>query len=65
LRPKLKHAAIIGSYGWGGKLAEQMANLLPNLKVEMLDPVLAKGMPKEAEFKALDALADAIAKRHG
>jgi hypothetical protein len=26
--------------------------------------VLAKGLPKEAEFKALDTLADAIAGKH-
>ena len=65
LRPKLKHAAVIGSYGWGGKLVEQIGGLLSNLKVEMLDPVLAKGFPKEPEFRALEALAEAIATRHG
>jgi len=26
--------------------------------------VIAKGLPKEADFKALDALADAIAGKH-
>jgi len=64
LRPKLKHAAIIGSYGWTGKAAEQTQSLCANLKVEWLDPVFTKGLPKQETFEALDALADKIATRH-
>jgi flavorubredoxin len=64
LRPKLRFASIIGSYGWGGKVVEQLAAMLPNLKVEILEPVLCKGFPKEADFKALDNLADTIAQKH-
>jgi len=64
LRPKLRFAGFIGSYGWGGKSAETVKALLPNLKAEFLDPVIAKGYPKEADFRALDALADGIAQRH-
>jgi flavorubredoxin len=64
LRPNLKFASIIGSYGWGGKTVEQLVGMLPNLKVELLEPVLCKGHPKEADFKALDTLAEAIAQKH-
>ncbi len=64
IRPNLKFASIIGSYGWGGRTVEQLAGMIPNLKVELLDPVLSKGFPKEAEFKALDNLADTIAQKH-
>jgi len=64
LRPNLKFASIIGSYGWGGKTLEQLTALLPNLKVELLEPVLIKGYPREADFKALDNLAEAIAQKH-
>jgi flavorubredoxin len=64
LRPKLKFASIIGSYGWGSKAVEQIAAMIPNLKVEIIPPVYCKGFPKEADFKALDGLADAIAKKH-
>jgi flavorubredoxin len=64
LRPKLRFASIIGSYGWGGKAVEQLAGMLPNLKVEILSPVLTKGLPGEADFKALDNLADTIARKH-
>jgi flavorubredoxin len=64
LRPNLKYASIIGSYGWGGKTVETLAALIPNLKVEILEPVLCKGYPEEADFKALDNLAAAIADKH-
>jgi flavorubredoxin len=64
LRPNLKFISIIGSYGWGGKTVEQLAAMIPNLKVEILEPVLCKGFPKEADFKALDNLASTIAEKH-
>jgi len=64
LRPNLKFISIIGSYGWGGKAVEQLAAMIPNLKVEILGPVLSKGFPKEADFKALDSLATTIAEKH-
>lgn len=64
LRPNLKFATIIGSYGWGGKTVEQLTALLPNLKVEILEPVLIKGYPRETDFKALDNLAEVIARKH-
>jgi flavorubredoxin len=64
LRPKTRFASIIGSYGWGGKMVEQITGLLPNLKVEILEPVIAKGYPKDDDFMALDKLADRILERH-
>ena len=64
LRPNLKFASIIGSYGWGGRTVEQLAAIMPNLKVEILQPVLIKGYPREADFKALDDLADTIVRKH-
>ncbi len=64
LRPKAKFVSIIGSYGWGGKTVETLAGMIPNLKVEVLEPVLAKGLPSESDFKALDSLAETIAKKH-
>jgi flavorubredoxin len=64
LRPNLKFISIIGSYGWGGKAVEQLAAMIPNLKVEILEPVLCKGFPKETDFNALDNLASTIAEKH-
>ena len=64
LRPTLKYAAIIGSYGWNTKVVEQLSALIPNLKVEVLGAVLCKGAPRDEAFSALDALADAIQEKH-
>lgn len=60
LRPKLKAISIIGSYGWGGKMIEQIQGLIPNLKADIIEPVLVKGTPKEEDFKKLDALVQAF-----
>jgi hypothetical protein len=35
-----------------------------NLKVELYEPVLSKGVPKKAEYEALDRLAEAISLKH-
>jgi len=64
LRPKLKFASIIGSYGWASEAVERIAGLIPNLKVEIVPPVICKGYPRESDFKALDALATTIAEKH-
>jgi flavorubredoxin len=64
LRPKTRFASIIGSYGWGSKMVETLQAMLPNLKVEVLAPVVAKGHPKEQEFAALTNLADQILAKH-
>jgi len=64
LRAKAKFVSIIGSYGWGGKMVEQLASMIPNLEVEILDPVVIKGRPKAEDFEALDKLAASIAEKH-
>ena len=64
LRPKLRYAAVIGSYGWGTKAAEQIAALIPDLKVEVLDTVMCKGLPREADLARLDELAAKIQEKH-
>ncbi|MBE9473081.1 MAG: FprA family A-type flavoprotein [Chloroflexi bacterium] len=64
LRPKVKFVSIVGSYGWGGKMVQQLAGLIPNLKVEILDPVIVKGHPRDGDFEALDKLAVTIAEKH-
>ncbi|MHC4076396.1 MAG: FprA family A-type flavoprotein [Planctomycetota bacterium] len=64
LRPKARFASIIGSFGWGGKMAEQIATLIGALKVELIEPVIAKGMPKDGDFEKLDRLADKILAKH-
>jgi len=64
LRPKARFLSIVGSYGWGGKTVDTLAGMIPNLKVEVLDPVLCKGLPGEQDLQALDHLAETIAAKH-
>jgi flavorubredoxin len=64
LRPKAKFASVIGSFGWNSKAIEQIGSLIPNLKVEILNPVLAPGLPGQEHFKALDNLAETILQKH-
>jgi len=64
LRPKARYAAIMGSYGWGSNMVDQLKHLMTNLKTEYLDPVLVRGMPKEPDYKLLDDLAKNIAQKH-
>jgi flavorubredoxin len=64
LRPKLKYVSIIGSYGWATKAVEHLAAAIPNLNVEVIAPVLCKGLPQAADLEAIAHLSDEIAKRH-
>jgi flavorubredoxin len=64
LRPKTKFASIIGSYGWGTKVVEHLAAMIPNLKVEIIEPVIIKGFPKETDLQTLEKLAETIAAKH-
>ena len=64
VRPKLRFVSLIGSYGWGGKMDEQLKGMLSSLKAEQLEPVVRKGFPRETDFRALDKLAEVIAQKH-
>ncbi len=64
LRPRLKFAAIIGSYGWGSKMVEQLSGLLGSLKADLLEPVVIKGYPRAEDFAALEELAEKIKQNH-
>lgn len=64
LRPKLRYSAIIGSLGWGGKMAEQVSANIGNLKAESLGTVLVKGRPRPDDLRKIDELAGLIAAKH-
>ncbi len=64
LRPKTRFVSIIGSFSWAGKMAEQLSGMLGNLKLEVIEPVVTKGLPKDEDYNALDALAEKIAEKH-
>jgi flavorubredoxin len=64
LKPKAKFASIIGSYGWGTKAVETIVSLVPNLKVEIIPPVLCKGQPRDVDYQSLEKLAETIVQKH-
>jgi flavorubredoxin len=64
LKPKVRFASVIGSYGWGGQAPETIVKMLSHVKVELIEPVMVRGLPDETTFIALDRLADTIAEKH-
>ncbi len=64
LRPKTRYASIIGSYGWGGRMPDQIKDTLSNFKGEFLEPVISKGHPEDEDLEALKELADKIIQKH-
>lgn len=64
LRPKVKFLSLIGSYGWGTKVVEQVAEMLGSLNAEIIEPVIVKGYPKDSDFVLLDELAEKIRSKH-
>jgi len=65
LRPKAKYISLIGSYGWGGKTVEVVADLLSPLKAEIIEPVMVKGLARDDDYRLLDKLIESIAQKHG
>ncbi len=64
LRPKTKNIGIMGSYGWGGRMTEQLSGLLTNIKANVFEPLLVKGHPDEDAYRKIAELADKIKEKH-
>lgn len=64
LKPKTRFVSIVGSFGWGGKTIDNLASIISKLPVEIIEPVLVKGYPREEDLCRIDALANAIAAKH-
>lgn len=64
LRPKMRFASVIGSYGWGGKTVETLKGMLSSVKPELLEPVYIRGAPGAETVREIERLAEDIAKKH-
>jgi flavorubredoxin len=64
LKPKTRFVGILGSFGWGNKMVNQLSEMLKDLKVEFLPAIMVKGHPLHEDFAALDNLAGTIAQKH-
>ncbi len=64
LRPKAKIASFIGSFGWGGNLFGKITELLAPLKLDLIEPIQVKGLPKQEDYLKLNNMAEEIFKKH-
>lgn len=64
LRPKLKFVSVMGSYGWGGRMLDQITSMIGSLKAEIITPLIIKGFPEADDFKKIEVMADKIALKH-
>jgi len=64
LRPKLKFVSVMGSYGWGGRMLDQITGMIGTLKVDMISPLIIKGFPNDEDYHKIDEMADEIASQH-
>lgn len=65
LRPKIRHASVIGSYGWSTLIQDQLVELMPDLDLDFIDPVVIRGRARPEHVAQLEALAERVARRHG
>jgi len=64
LKPKTKYAGILGSFGWGSKMEQDLLNLLKGLKVELLPTVMINSNPRRSDFEKIDQLVEQIINSH-
>ena len=64
LRPKARFAGIIGSFGWGSNMEQDIVQMLNILKLELFPAIMTKGLPEPEDFKKLEELADQIVQKH-
>lgn len=64
LNPNTKYLSVIGSYGWGGRMIQQLKENTKSLDAELLEPITTKGAPDKTDFEAIDELAKKIADGH-
>ncbi|MFW5998827.1 MAG: FprA family A-type flavoprotein [Halanaerobiaceae bacterium] len=64
LRPKVKYASIIGSYGWAGKMEKMLKEMIPKLDVELIEPVIIKGRPQSQDLEKINKLSETILDKH-
>ncbi len=64
LKPKARFFSALVSYGWATKALESMIAAVADLKAELVEPVVVKGLPTAEDLASVDALAAAIAAKH-
>ncbi|PIU14436.1 MAG: MBL fold hydrolase [Hadesarchaea archaeon CG08_land_8_20_14_0_20_51_8] len=63
LRPRLKYAAIFGSYGWGGGAVDRIKTTLQSAGLEIMDVSSVRGKPKKEDFEKAENLGKLVAQK--
>ncbi len=63
LRPPVKYAVILSSYGWAGGALKQAAEMLAPLKLEVVGTVETSGPPTEEDMKKVEDAAGTLAEK--
>jgi flavorubredoxin len=63
LRPRLKHAAIFGSYGWGGGAVDQIKTTLQSAGLEIIDVLSVRGKPQKEDLEKAENLGKLVAQK--
>ncbi|KXB04428.1 hypothetical protein AKJ50_02415 [candidate division MSBL1 archaeon SCGC-AAA382A13] len=64
LKPNTKYLSVVGSFGWGGRMINQLSDNTKALSAELIEPVTSKGYPDNEDLESLDELAQKIAQKH-
>ncbi|OUJ18673.1 Flavorubredoxin [Methanonatronarchaeum thermophilum] len=64
LKAKANYASIIGSYGWGSKIVDQIADTVSSLNLELIEPKIIKGKPTKKDLKLIEEMAEKIKEKH-
>ncbi len=63
LRPPLKFAAVLSSYGWGGGAVKHVQELLGGSKIEVVGALEINGPPTESDIRRVIELGEVLAKK--
>lgn len=63
LRPPIKYAVILSSYGWSGGAVKQIQELLSDFKIEVIGTLEVNGPPTEENIQQIIAIAKSLAQK--
>jgi flavorubredoxin len=63
LRPPVKYAVLLSSYGWGGGAVRQIQSMLNDLGIEVVGTLEINGPPTEEHIRQVVQLGKALAQR--
>ncbi|MBS7644610.1 MAG: FprA family A-type flavoprotein [Candidatus Bathyarchaeia archaeon] len=63
LRPPLRYAVVLGSYGWGGGAVKQILDMMGSSKIEVLGTLEVNGPPSKEELNTIVKMGDGLSNK--